>query len=291
MEGGAIIVAHEPIEADYKVKGEGVATEPLRAALLDALQSDPLYLRLQELRLADKVLAPEILAGLTPGMHYGTPDLPALIGATNVPESTVRTWVDRFTDYVQPVRDGRNYRFTLAAVIRVRVLYILIKQLRWQFATVRNVLAGLVEDADLVEEGGQGETRDIVAMLESIAPKGADYRAVDPRVLYLITQLVDVEASANAGRLVLSREAIPGDVREQIERIPHLENENRRLQGELEEARREIEANRDESGSLQARLETAEGQLKGWAAIPVEEIQGLLDRQRKGFFARLFGGR
>lgn len=66
--------------------------------------------------------------------------------------------------------------------------------------------------------------------------RGVDYRPADPRLLYLITQLVDVNASAEAGRLILNAEALPSDVRSQMEKLPQLEKENAQLRQALEEA-------------------------------------------------------
>lgn len=267
-------------DAEFRVIQEEQGA-PVRAILTDALAGDPLFVKLVEIHKGDAVLTVELVAGLTPGMHYVTSDLPRLIGASNVPESTIRTWVDRFEDYIQPVRDGRNYKFPMTAVVRVRIVFILIKELRWTFQGIRNVLAGLVETDDLLERAGQGETREVVATLENLSPvKGVDFRSVDPRVLFLMGQLVDLAASAEAGRLVLNSDALPATVRERLDQVSALEEENARLRGELEEATKGL-----------GQVRQAVGSLEGWAAIRPEEVTELLAQQRqpRSWLARLLG--
>lgn len=287
-------MAGDAVEANFRVIGEGGPAELLRQDLLNGLQDDLLYRRLQDVGWSNQVITQDLLAGLTSGMFYGTPDLARLIGASDVPESTIRTWVDRFMDYVQPTRDGRNYKFSVAAVVRVRILFLLIKQLRWNFAGIRNVLSGLVEEADLLEQAGQGDTRDVLAALDKLpAVRGADLRSVDPRVLNLFLQLVDLQASTESGRLVVSRDALPADVRDSVERVAQLEEENQRLRQELASAANELTAVKDDADTLNERLQLAEGQIdaqaKAWASVPPEAVKALLERQNRGFWARLFG--
>ncbi|HWI52499.1 MAG TPA: hypothetical protein VNT01_10210 [Symbiobacteriaceae bacterium] len=288
-------MAHQSIgDAEFTVKEEGALTQPLRQTLAEALQGDPLYAKLQEVRKADQVLAMEILGGLTPGMMYSTPELPKLIGAGDIPESTIRTWVDRFEDYVRPVRDGRNYKFPVISVVRVRILFLFVKQLRWNFATIRNILAGLVEDVDLMEEAGHGDAREVASLLESLVPvKGTDYRTADPRVVNLILSLVDINASTEAGRLVLSKDALPADVKAQVDKVPQLEEENARLREALATAAGEIDTVKGAAGDLQERVRVAEGLIEGqqqaWAGISLEELRAAQERRKKGLWARIFG--
>jgi hypothetical protein len=284
-------VARDPIEdASFRVIGEDGPAEILRRSLLESLQEDALFQRLKEAGRAGEVL--EVVSKLEPGKHYGTPALPGLIGDETLKESTVRTWVDRFSAYVQPIKEGRNYKFPADAVVRVRILHILLRRLFWNFSSIENALSGLVE------EHGQGERTDtaikaldVDTVIDQIVPmRGGDYRAA---LTHLITQLVDVQASAEAGHLVLSQDALPASVRQSAERVAQLEQENQRLLKALTEANKGLEAMQTASTDLQGRLKLAEGQIsahaQAWASVPPDEIRAVLERQKKGFWARVFG--
>ncbi|MBU8908073.1 helix-turn-helix domain-containing protein [Desertibacillus haloalkaliphilus] len=91
--------------------------------LEDKFKEDPLFIEIKSRADIDDELFPESIKNMYPDREYSTKEARGIL---NKPDSTVRYYINELKDYIQPLRNGRNFRLTVTHIFRLHLVFILI---------------------------------------------------------------------------------------------------------------------------------------------------------------------
>lgn len=107
-------------------------------------KNDLLYKMLEKADLADKIITPEMTEKLKFGLNYRPQDAAAITGAN---EGTLRGWLNgrdsyELPTYINSSREGKFHILDAESIYRVRLVYMVQKELKLSLNHIANICAG-----------------------------------------------------------------------------------------------------------------------------------------------------